>query len=124
MATTARNVGNIWMRRSDIIPIRRPRKRNRANAYAARAPKNTEKRAVAPEITSVFTYQLVYGTSSASCSVPSSPGCPLRIRRKLSSVTWSGISCALVSDGRGLNAAETTQMMGNSANRIAAMLTR
>ena len=112
------------MSSSDSIPIRRPRKRKRANAYAASAPKNTEKKAVAPEITSVFTYQLVYGTSSAACSVPASPGFPLRIRRKFSSVTSSGTSWALVSDGMGLNAADTTQTIGNSANRIAAMLTR
>ena len=31
---------------------------------------------------------------------------------------------ALVSEGRGLNAAETTQTIGNNANRIAARLTR
>ena len=56
----------------------------------------------------MFTYQLVYGTSSASCSVPTSPGFPLRIRRKFSRVTSSGTICALVREGIGLNAADTT----------------
>ncbi len=80
------------MRSSDIIPIRRPLNRKRANAYAASAPKKTENTAIAPEIRIVLRYQFVYGTSSASCSVPASPGCPLRIRRKFSSVMSSGMS--------------------------------
>jgi hypothetical protein len=80
--------------------------------------------AVAPEMTSVLTYQLVYGTSSASCSVPTSPGFPLRIRRKFSSVKSSGMSCALVSEGTALNAADSTYTTGKSANAIAARLTR
>jgi hypothetical protein len=46
------------------------------------------------------------------------------MRRKFSSVTSSGTSCALVSEGTGLNAAETTYAIGKSANRIASRLTR
>jgi hypothetical protein len=47
------------MRSRESIPIRRPLNRNRANAYAASAPKKTEKRGDRPEMMIVLTYQLM-----------------------------------------------------------------
>src|SRR5690242_12138482 len=42
IATIARNCGNIWISRTDSSPTRRPRKRRRLKAYAARAEMKTE----------------------------------------------------------------------------------
>ena len=77
--------------------MRLPLKRKRENAYAASAPRSTVVTAVAVAMIIVFRYQLGYGSRSF-----------VRIARKLSSVTPSGTTVAVESDGIGLKAAETT----------------
>src|SRR2546422_11368991 len=93
--------GNIWMRSRKSIPIRRPRKRKRLNAYAAIAPRSTVETAVENAIASVLRYQLTYGASGLC-----------RIWPKLCRLGWSGQTRALDSEALALNAAETVQTDG------------
>src|SRR3954453_15768451 len=95
------------------MPMRRPLKRNRLNAYAASAPRIVEKRAVAPAMITELSTQLRYGASALPPPLVSTLLCS-RLP-KLCNVTWVGITCAPESELSRLNADETTKTTGKRA---------
>src|SRR3954447_9076539 len=104
------------------MPMRRPLKRNRLNAYAASAPRIVEKRAVAPAMITELSTQLRYGASALPPPLVSTLLCS-RLP-KLCNVTWVGITCAPESELSRLNADETTNTTGNRATTTAPSASR
>jgi hypothetical protein len=107
IVTIARNCGNIWISRSDSSPTRRPRKRIRLNAYAARAPTNTAAAADRPAMSREFRNQRGNGVSASR-------------RLKLSAEAPAGTRSVEESVPRGFTAADSTNTIGKSANATVA----